>query len=267
MTEPPVPAELLSAYVDDETTPDETARIRRMALSDPGLARRIAVLRSLRLGVAAIGADAPAVPIQRPEPVSGRGTGRGGVGWVLTGIAVALVIALVGVRVLPLWVPGGSETAAVHASSDLKRMIAAYDSQGQTQASGAVPAGAEDARLSALIGTAELRFTGASVIDLGAGRVAREEDYLGPKGCRLGLFRLPAPAQGAAGPGLTIEATGNLQIASWTADLQYVMISRRMDTARFAMIAGSLSTATGRSGTSDSDLMAVLSVAHQHCVG
>lgn len=125
-------------------------------------------------------------------------------------------------------------------------------------------------RLIAATGLQLVRYEAAAPT---AGRPASEADYVGPKGCRLSVFETAAApgSLGAPGalsdPALSIESSGSLLIARWAAQGRYVLISRGMDQERFATIARSLATATAHPGADDGDLLAVLSVAHQHCVG
>lgn len=278
MAEPAIRPDLLSAYVDGEVSPEDAARISRAAATEPAIARQIAVLQALRAQVAAIGADIG--PIRMPAPPAPRRLRAGLLAAVLTAVAVAgLALWQVDAR-RPL---AGVDQPGLALAGDpyLGRMIAAYDAWAR-QAPQALPVEGNpgedqsadqsgDPRLTRLIEATGLRLVRYSEGALSAGHPASEADYLGPKGCRLSLFEVASAPGAVPDPGLVIAADGSLRIARWTAESRYVLLSRGMDPDRFATIARSLVTATSRpspkGGADDGDLLAVLSVAHQHCIG
>lgn len=284
MAEPAIRPDLLSAYVDGEVSPEEAARISRAAAAEPAIARQIAVLQAMRAQVAAIGAEIAPVPMRMPAPPPPRRLRAGLLSAVLTVVAVAG---------LALWQadarrpfagvdqPGLALAGDPDLGPDLDRMIAAYDAWAR-QAPQALPAEGNpgedqsadqsgDPRLTRLIEATGLQLVRYSEGALSAGHPASEADYLGPKGCRLSLFEVASAPGAVPDPGLVIAADGSLRIARWTAESRYVLLSRGMDPDRFATIARSLVTATSRpspkGGADDGDLLAVLSVAHQHCIG
>lgn len=270
MAEPAIDPDLLSAYVDGEATPEEAARISRAAAAEPAIARQIAVLQTMRAHVAGIGEDFGPVPIQEPmRPARHRGRH-------FAGLLAAAASGAALVAGIALWQGEGFRPAAaldpsvriVADDPDLGRMIAAYDDAArQVDAAQPAEAAADNQRLTDLIGATGLRLVRFDGLTLGDGRTASEAVYLGPKGCRLSLFET-VPAPGATtDPGLLISESGTLHVAQWQAQSRYVLVSRGMDAMRFTTIARSLATATTRHDAEDGDLVAALSVAHQHCVG
>jgi hypothetical protein len=120
-------------------------------------------------------------------------------------------------------------------------------------------------RLAELVSATGLRLDRTAGLRLPSGKIATEIDFLGAKGCRLSLFEVLADPEEAVTSTLTIEAEGDLLLAGWGGTSRYFLVSRGMDPTRFTTIASALSTAVIRSPAEDGDLVAMLSVAHQHC--
>jgi hypothetical protein len=265
MTEGAIPLDRLGAYVDGELGLDEAARIGRAAAADPQIARQIAILQSLRAGVAAVANEVPPPDVTaiRHEFHARPRRNR-----AFAGIAAAVLAAGIG---LAGWqaMPARLETPRPSPTAEVAAMVAAYDAWrigGRPPAASLVPPDGT-AHLSTLIAATGLRLVGTTSVVVRPGLVVGQSDYLGPHGCRLSLFRVPG-APGLDAPGrLKMDIRGDLQVASWTAQDSFVLVARGMDQTRFSTIAGSLAAATGVSPPADSDLLASLSEAHQHCVG
>ncbi|TPE50946.1 hypothetical protein [Amaricoccus solimangrovi] len=266
MTQKPVSMEELSAYVDGELAPGQAARIARIAASDPETARRVAILRSLRAGVAAIGEETARVDV---EAIRGRMVRRRNARWLGAATAAAAVLALgLGLAGWQSMTPASPERGAAAGgvvSGDVARMVAAHDAW---VAGAAPPAAAPPPdRLSALIGATGLRLVRSGRLPLADGRAAGQTDYLGAHGCRLSLFRAEDAAPRPARERLVVEIEGDLRLASWSAGRDYHLVSRGMDVPRFATIASALMAATRREGGDEGEPLALLSGAHRPCLG
>lgn len=270
MTDGTVSFETLSAYVDGELSPRETARVGRAVAADPMLAQQVSVLQALRAGVSAIGGDVEPVQVDALKPKTGRLRGRR-----LAGFATVAMLSLspaVGILFFQSAEVEGDRVFAVSrlvstSNADLLRMAEAYEAWGAAASQGHAMVTPTDPRLSNLITATGLQLVETGNIALHSGTTASQANYIGPNSCRLSLFETPVSGRIPATTQLVIETLNNLQIARWSAAQHYVLISRDMNHARFAAIAGSLATATQRDGVNDNNLIAVLSTAREHCLG
>ncbi|MFA7415890.1 MAG: hypothetical protein WC048_15550 [Rhizobium sp.] len=270
MTDDPVSFETLSAYVDGELSPKEAARVGQAVAADPVLARQVSVLQALRAGVSAIGGEAGPVQVDALEPKTRRFGGRR-----LAGFATVAMLSLSPAAGILFFQPAEMEGDRVLAGShlastsdvDLRRMAKAYESWGAPASQGDATVAPTDPRLSRMIAATGLRLVETGSVTLQSGITASQANYIGPNSCRLSLFEIPASGTVPATTPLVIETLNDLQIARWSAARHYVVISHDMNHARFAAIAGSLTTATQRDGVNDNNLIAVLSLAREHCLG
>jgi anti-sigma factor RsiW len=257
MTDRDLTHEMLSAYVDGMLAPEEAAVVARRAAEDESVARRIAMLQSLRAGVAAL---APDVVLPKVDGVPSARRQR--FWWRLSGAMAAAVLlaALVGAG----WQAGWR--LQPQAGAALTQMIASHDAWRGTTVEPLLPAGIASPRTTALMAATGLRLVHEEVVVLPDGGAARHSGYLGSNGCRLSLFEIPVARAATEASMLAFSDADDLLQASWQiADTRYVMIARSMDSVRFATIASSV-RAAAEAAADEADLMAALEGARQRCL-
>ncbi len=270
MTDDVVSFETLSAYVDGELSPKEAARVGRAVAADSVLAQQVSVLQALRAGVSAIGGDVEPVQVDALRPKPSRLGGRR-----LAGFATVAMLSLspaLGLLVFQSTEVEGDRVLTVprpapKSDADLLRMAGAFEAWRTEASPGHTVVRPTDPRLSSLIAATGLRLVETDSVALHSGTTASQANYVGPNSCRLSLFETSLSGTPSPTARLVIETLNDFQIARWSAAQHYVLISRDMNHARFAAIAGSLATATQRDGVNDNNLIAVLSAAREHCLG
>lgn len=268
MLEREITFDMLSAHVDGELSPTEAAMVGQAAAADPEIAARLAVLLSLRASVA--GLVDPVGPGQATGPIE-TGTAPRRM-WNLGRLAFAMTAVLVLAAGSALWFQGTAsravgpvpQTDAQLQYPALSSMIAAYDAWGDGATIRVVQATPEVEDLSALLVSAGLDRDFTTDFVLPDGAVVQHTGFVGHLGCRLSLFKA---ALVGAGQGLSISANSDLLLASWTTPAaSYVLVARNMNGVRFTTIASVLNAATMMPAQDESQMIALLSGAHQHCI-
>jgi anti-sigma factor RsiW len=257
MTNPEPDFEMLSAYVDSELDPPEASRLARLIAADESLARRVARLFEMKEGVAKLAPEVVVVTV--PQARSARRL------FAPLALAAGFFAAVLGAVVwigMPHLTP--NETVAQNAVGDAVLLHDRWTSEAQPAAApAALPAGFFAPELVSAGLTLSMVQSGIAL----AGRPAVQAGYVGRHGCRLSLFETKSEDGEET---FSVTSRADLQSATWTSgDLRYLLVARRMDEARFTVIAGVLRTMTARRGAADPDHEAIaeLQTARQPCVG
>ncbi|MGY6249858.1 anti-sigma factor family protein [Bosea thiooxidans] len=218
--------EQLNAYVDGELAPADAAAVASAVAHDAGLAARVATLARLRAVVAVLPSQ-PAPPLSLPLQARRR---QGNPRWAA--LAASLVLA-----VLP--VAGAYRFSRTAASPD--GLSLAVQAQRQWLASDS-PATRLPITLTAGgdglpdLDAASLRLAYLSLDPANTGGGGVLAGYIGPQGCRLGLWI--GPQQATATPQPVRADRDGLKISTWALDgKSYALLSRGMDSRRLDEVA------------------------------
>lgn len=247
--------EMLNAYVDGELSADAAVLVETRIASDAALAQQVAVLGRMKRQVAAMGSEY--VVFQAPR--------RNGGGRAAAIAAAAAVLCLV---FLGGWLgalafegrtkaaPGGETAQALALHDDWSARLVETGAPAVDIRSFEVPA----------LGAAGLSLVSLRSDAMLDGRLAVQAGYLGRHGCRLSLFRLEDSGKAQS---LDIVTDGNASSATWAdGSFRYALVARRLDRARFAVVADALQAMTSRPGSSaPQEVVAQLEGAHQPCNG
>ncbi|MFN4141743.1 anti-sigma factor family protein [Aestuariivirga sp.] len=240
----------LSAYIDGELDPVETARIAHRIASDEAVARNAARLAEMKSAVA--GLLEPVVVLRLPRP-------RGRKHPLIRPLTAAcLVAALASVILASLLLNGQGHrqaNAIVEAIARHDAWLESVDLPGTPSFSPAASPTAPDLLAAGLF----LAFEHPGLhID---GRPATHTAYVGRNGCRLSLFSL---AGGAARESFAISGEEGLLRASWSdGAIDHFLVARAMSEARFAAIVSVLRSGQRRK----EEAVAGLDVMRQPCIG
>ncbi len=217
----------LNAYVDGELEPDQTAQVAAALTHDREAAAQVATLTKLRATVKAA-SPMPAAPpflLPRARPRTGR--------W-LPGAAAACFALLVGAASLGIGhrtEQGSSLSAAIAAH----QLWLAQSSPGTVPRLGVELAGADAGALPDLT-LASLRLVHLSLDPAGRGGGGMLAGYVGPNGCRVGLWI--APVEAALPPQPAVQDRDGLAIRAWRGErASYALLGRGIDPARLDGIA------------------------------
>lgn len=245
----------LNAYVDDEVSPDTKASIDRNVARDSTLAREVEALRRMKSGVAGIGSDVVLLQLPTRRPQISRAA--------LGAVAAMLMLTFVGGWFVATTF---NRSADREGANTVVQALKLHDDWSATVIN--TSAHATDLRS---FDAPELAAAGLTLVALNAdaeiaGKHAIQAGYLGEHGCRLSLFRIPGAEQDMV---FHIVNEGGVQSAVWAdRSFRYVVIARRLDVTRFALLADALREMTTRLGRQPSqDIIAQLESAHQPCRG
>ncbi|MBI0536991.1 hypothetical protein D9599_15580 [Roseomonas sp. KE2513] len=207
--------ERLNGLLDGELSPAEALDTARALRDDPALAARLAGLAEVRAAATAIDANLPAPTL--PPGLARRSRRRPG---MLAGtVALALSAAAAALVLLPAREPPALD-------SHRRFLLATADA----------PDGAA--------GMPDLSAAGLRLARVEAAGRGTYAGYIGPRGCRLGLWIGPrgdAPsagtAAGAAGGG---EAWRSETVARADGQVAWIAAAPAMDAGRFAALAAAL---------------------------
>ncbi|MEO5756537.1 MAG: hypothetical protein ABIQ51_06745 [Mesorhizobium sp.] len=253
MTEQYPDFQTLNAYVDDELSPEAKASIDRNLARDGKLAREVEALRRMKAGVAGIGSDVVLLqmPTRRPQNLA------------LGAIAAMLMLTFVGGWFVATTF---SPSAGREGVNTVAQALKLHDDWSATVMN--ISGQAADLRS---FDAPELAAAGLRLVALHAdaeitGKRAIQAGYLGEHGCRLSLFRI---ADVGSDMVYHITNDGGAQSAVWAdGSFRYVVIARKLDVTRFAVLADALRDMTTRMGRPPSqDIIAQLESAHQPCRG
>lgn len=217
----------LNAYVDGELEPDQAAQVAAALADDREAAAQVATLTKLRATVKAA-APLPATPpfvLPQARPRMMR--------W-LPWAAAACLALLVGAASLGI----GSRTAS---NSSLSAAVAAHQLWLAQTSPGAAPrlgvelAGAEAGALPDLA-LASLRLVHLSLDPAGRRGGGMLAGYVGPNGCRVGLWIAPVETALPLQP--AVQDRDGLSIRAWRGErASYALLGRGIDPARLDGIA------------------------------
>jgi anti-sigma factor RsiW len=261
----PITDETLSAYVDGELRHGEAALVARSAATDPKVAERIAVLQGLKAGVAGMVDDV--VVIDPRMPVA-RGGHRRSWSWALGAFAAAIIVA---VSVVWLAAPTGrpigngeDRLVTAHANGWIEGFVIRHDAWIDA-AEPVVTTQSFDFQLEDLMARSGLRLVHHTLSPIGEALEARHTAFVGQRGCRLSLFQAVSPSDLTAP--LTIMIDAGLLTANWAHEgRSYALVTRNMDSTRFATIAATVHGASRDLGAVDVQALARLQQARQPCL-
>lgn len=217
----------LNAYVDGELEPDQAAKVAAALADDRAAAVQVATLMRLRAAVKA------ASPMPAPPPfVLPRARPRV-VRWLPWAVAACLAL-LVGAASLGIGdrrSPGSSLSAAVAAH----QLWLAQATPGEAPRLGVELAGADAGALPDLT-LASLRLVHLSLDPAGRRGGGMLAGYVGPNGCRVGLWI--APVEAALPPQPAVRDRDGLSVRAWRGErASYALLGRGIDPARLDGIA------------------------------
>ncbi|HHZ08201.1 MAG TPA: hypothetical protein GX405_05410 [Rhizobiales bacterium] len=246
--------ETLNAYVDGELDAEATRQVETCIAEDEATARQVATLVAMKRAVSGLVAET-AVVIVAPERRRPR---KHAFLAAAAGLVAALAVAW-GVSGASLPAPSKSQEIAT-----LDRALARYDSwvaDGAHEIGTMRPVADFDApRLDA---AGLFPAIAESDVPLGPRR-ASHVGFVGQHGCHVSLFSWPEPAGDDA---LKLELTETVAIANWrTHGRHFMLVARKMNSARFTTIAGAMRELTGSGLETSAQTTARLAEAHQPCV-
>ena len=217
----------LNAYVDGELEPDQAAKVAAALAHDREAAAQVATLTKLRATVKAAAPVPAAPPFVLPQARSRVAR------WLPWAVAACLAL-LVGAASLGLGdrqTPGSSLSAAVAAH----QLWLAQATPGEAPRLGVELAGADAGALPDLT-LASLRLVHLSLDPAGRRGGGMLAGYVGPNGCRVGLWIAPVEAALPLQP--AVQDRDGLAIRAWRGErASYALLGRGIDPARFDGIA------------------------------
>ena len=238
----------LSAYVDDELSPNEAADVAAAVARDPRLAEQVATLSRLRAVTRRLPSEAPA-----PALVLPRRRRPGAALLIAASLALAACLGLFVLRsVEPAATPDAGLTAAVAAH---RHWIDARPADAPAPRVQVDLAAARSRHLPDLSASAlELGYLSLDPTSRDGGLLA---GYRGPHGCRLGLWMAPHSRQWGDTP--VASDRDGLRIRAWsTAEADYALLSRGMDPARLDRLADLIATLIRQQQAPSEELVAAL---------
>lgn len=250
----------LNAYVDGELSPDAAAKVAAALVVDRDAAARVATLTRLRATLKAVepGEQAPAFTLPRTTPRRAR--------WAPWAAAV-LVAVFAGLAAIGPMRPHATPASLSNAIA-AHRLWLSQTSQERTQGASVALAGADVGNLPDL-SLASLTLVHLSV-DLssrdGRGLLA---GYVGPNGCRVGLWIAPFDDTLPIQP--TARDTDGVAIRAWRGQhASYALLGQGIDTVRLSGIAAMIARITGGERDIPPEQVAVLAEvrsARPACIG
>ena len=218
----------LNAYVDGELEPDQAAKVAAALAHDREAAAQVATLTKLRATVKAASPMPAAPPFVLPQA-------RPRVARWLPWAAAACLALLVGAASLGLGdrqSPGSPLSAAVAAY----QLWLAQATPSEAPRRGVELAGADAGALPDLT-LASLRLVHLSLDPAGRRGGGMLAGYLGPNGCRVGLWIAPVEVALPLQP--AVQDRDGLLVRAWRGErASYALLGRGIDPARLDGIAG-----------------------------
>lgn len=249
----------LNAYVDGELSPDAAAQVAAMLAVDREAAAQVATLTRLRAAVRTVepGESAPpfALPLVRPRRPH-----------LAAWAAAALVVISAGLVAIGLMLLPAPQTPLSSAIA-AHRLWLSQPAQARMPGAGVALAGADLGNLPDL-SLASLTLTHLA-LDLSGPAGGMIAGYVGPNGCRVGLWIAPVdrtlPTQPAA------RDRDGLAIRAWRGrHASYALLGQGIDTARIDGIAALVARITGGERAIPDDQVAALAEARSNrpaCLG
>lgn len=218
---------MLNAYVDGELEPDQAAKVAAALADDRVAAAQVATLTRLRAAVKA------ASPMPAPPPFALPRARSRAMRWAPWAAAACLAL-FIGAASLGI---GQRQSGA----SSLSAAIAAHQLWLAQSPTGTAPrlgvelAGAEAGALPDL-SLASLRLVHLSLDPAGRGGGGMLAGYVGPNGCRVGLWIAPVEAALPQQP--AVQDRDGLLVRAWRGErASYALLGRGIDPARLDGIA------------------------------
>jgi hypothetical protein len=266
----------LNAYVDGELDADGAAEVASAIARDPQLAARVATLSKLKATTAAMPVQA-GVP---PPAVLNAMRPRRSLFVRRVAIAASVLMMFGAAGTWLAWPRPTALTQTAQYSDNLNRAFAAHRAWiGETKAiaTGAV---AGD-RIQIAPGSRELiRVPDLTATQLSLAHVSPLSDrttvggvllgYVGPNGCRLGLWIADAGRSGFGPEVRDVSHDGTIAHFWQTGATNYAVVARGMDPARLSMMATAIAALVARDHQLDDGLRAKLQIAASQggaCVG
>lgn len=228
MTEPDLLSwTMLNAYVDGELEPDQAAKVAAALADDRAAAAQVATLTRLRATVK-IASPVPAPPpfvLPRTPPRMAR--------WA-PWAAAACIALFMGAASLGIG-QRQSSISSLSAAIAAHQLWLAQSPPGSAPRLGVELAGAEAGALPDL-SLASLRLVHLSLDPSGRRGGGMLAGYVGPNGCRVGLWI--APVEAALPPQPAVQDRDGLAIRAWRGErASYALLGRGIDPARLDGIA------------------------------
>lgn len=244
--------EELNAYVDGELTASRGAEIAAAIAGDRDLAARVATLSRLRAATRSLATQDEAPPLRLPAPAARRRLPLVAGMLVAAGLTAFAVIGFHGP------VPGDTNPSLAAAVA-AHRLWLAEGTATQRQRLGVELAGADVDTLPDL-SLASLRLTHLSLDPSGRRGGGILAGYVGPNGCRVGLWIAP-PDQSLPGRPAERDRDG-LAIRAWRGDhASYALLARDIDPLRLERIAALVERVTRDQRTVPREQVAALAEA------
>ncbi|MFN3954811.1 MAG: anti-sigma factor family protein [Pararhodobacter sp.] len=258
----PVSDERLSAYVDGELPPAKAAELARLAVADPDIAARIAVLHALKAGVAELGnalpPELPAHAIRHSVGARHQPPRR-----FLRGVGMRLAVAVLALVAVIGWVQLRSGGPVADPPQDLAAEIAGHDAWARAfDRGGTAPVAPE--WLESMMRATGLRLVHAAPVLWGEATEVMHYAFVGANDCRLSLFE--QPGSGPVDLALSVAFRAELLTARWQVHgFGYTLVARQMDRDRFITIAAAVHDVTRQRAPAAPAVIASLQAARQRC--
>lgn len=242
--------ETLNAYVDRELDAPAAAEVAAAMAIDPSLAARVATISRLKAAASTMPAPEGAPVI----PAGGRGA-RARFGWrkIAAAASIALLVAAGGSAAWLAMAPDADPVSATIAAE--RGWLAGVVAEG---ARAGVRVSVDHSATDSLpdLSSAGLRLAYLATDPGSAAPRGLFAGYLGPNGCRLGLWI----GRGSAAPVRPERRDlGDVGVRRWSAGgVDYALISRGMDARRLDGFATAVADLVGRPGGPDDRLRTAL---------
>ncbi|TCR65742.1 hypothetical protein [Bosea sp. BK604] len=250
---------MLNAYVDGELTPDAAAEVAARLAVDREAAAQVATLTRLRAAVRTVEAGEPAPPFVLPQTLPRawpRARPRRPSRAALVAAALLVIsagLAALGLTLLPASPAPLSNAIAAH------RLWLSQPSQARMPAAEVALAGADLGKLPDL-SLASLSLAHLALDLAGPGGGGMLAGYVGPNGCRVGLWIAPVDQALPTRPAL--RDRDGLAIRAWRGPhASYALLGQGIDTARLDGIAALVARLTGGERALPDDQVAALAEA------
>lgn len=266
----------INAYVDGELDTAGAAEVAAAIARDPQLASRVATLSRLKASAATLQA-----PANIPPPAFLKVSRPSRTPFVrYAAIAASIVMMLVAVGTWLAWPWSADQIQTAQSDDDLRQALAAHRAWigGTTTGAGGTVAGdriqiARDAR-------EPVRVPDLTAAQLSLAHVSPLSDrtavggvllgYVGPNGCRLGLWIADAGRRGFGTELRHVSRDGTAAHIWQTGATNYAILARGMDPARLSMLVTAIAALVERDHLLDDALRAKLQMAAGQggaCVG
>lgn len=217
----------LNAYVDGELTPDAAAKVAAALVVDREAAAQVATLTRLRAAVRVAEPREQAPPFALPRPRPRRLSGRA---WAAT----ALVVVFAGLAAIGLMRAQPSQ-APVASAITAHRLWLSQPAEKQKPGAGVAVAGADLGSLPDL-SLASLTLAHLAIDLSGPVSGGMLAGYIGPNGCRVGLWIAPVDQALPTRP--AVRDRDGLSIRAWRGrHASYALLGRGIDKGRIDGIA------------------------------